>query len=72
MGLRFDPIIVEENWEYVYKNLFEKIFNYIPDYAIHSVTYGTIRFPDKVFRNIEKLYPEEKLFFRPRTGKVFD
>ena len=63
IGLRFDPIVCFKNWKVVYKNFFNTIFDTIPEESIHSVTYGTIRFPVKVLKNIEKLYPDEKLFY---------
>ena len=64
IGLRFDPIICEEGWEELYEFFFKNIFKEVPSDSIHSVTYGALRFPNRVFKNIEKLYPEEKLFYR--------
>ena len=63
IGLRFDPIIYFRDWSQTYNRFFEYIFKNIPEKAIHSVTYGSIRYPNKVYKNIVKLFPEEELFF---------
>ncbi len=63
IGFRFDPLIYFKEWRKHYQSLFDIIFSSIPRESIHSVSYGTLRFPNHMFKNIEKLYPEEKLFF---------
>ena len=68
IGLRFDPLIHGKNWQYLYQELLKKIFNSIPEVSIHSVSFGSLRFPKKMFKNIMKLYPEEKLF----TGSFYN
>ncbi len=70
IGLRFDPIICELGWEELYNKFFDNIFATIPSKSIHSVTYGSLRFPKKVFKSIEKLYPEEKLFYNKNNLKA--
>ena len=62
IGLRFDPLICGKDWRGHYKHLFETVFMSIPNNSIHSVSYGPLRFPKAVFRNVSRLYPEEKLF----------
>lgn len=62
IGLRFDPLIHGKDWQRHYTNLFEKVFDLIPEQAIHSVSYGPLRFPKAMYRRIVKMYPEEKLF----------
>ena len=69
VGPRFDPLIHGANWELLYTDLFERVFEAIPQNAIHSVSYGPLRFPQSMFRDIFKLYPEEKLFSGPLTEK---
>ena len=63
IGIRFDPILIYENWQSDYKKLFHEIFNIIPQKNLHSVTYGNLRFPKHVFKRIEKIKFKEPLFF---------
>ena len=65
IGLRFDPLIHGKNWEKLYKELLENIYNTIPSYSIHSVSFGPLRFPKEMFKDIFKLYPETPLFSGP-------
>ena len=65
IGPRFDPLIYGLNWKTHYHDLFEKVFSAIPSTAIHSVSFGPLRFPQSMFRDIFKLYPEVKLFSGP-------
>ena len=65
MGLRFDPLIYGEDWERDYGELFEQVFDAVPPETVHSVSYGPLRFPRAMFRDIVKLYPEEQLFASP-------
>ena len=65
IGLRFDPLIHGKNWEKLYKELLENIYNTIPSYSIHSVSFGPLRFPKQMFKDIFKLYPETPLFSGP-------
>ena len=65
IGLRFDPLIHGKNWEKLYKELLENIYNTIPSHSIHSVSFGPLRFPKEMFKDIFKLYPETPLFSGP-------
>ena len=65
VGLRFDPLIHGENWKELYKELLENIYNNISANCLHSVSFGTLRFPKRMFKNIFKLYPNEPLFTSP-------
>ncbi len=65
IGLRFDPLIHGENWKELYKELLENIYNNIPLDCLHSVSFGTLRFPKRMFKDIFKLYPNEPLFTSP-------
>jgi spore photoproduct lyase len=62
IGLRFDPMIYDDNYEEQYAELFEKIFSQLDPEKIHSVSLGVFRLPDSFYRNMQRLYPEEKLF----------
>ena len=65
IGLRFDPLIHGKNWEKLYKELLDNIYNTIPSHSIHSVSFGPLRFPKQMFKDIFKLYPETPLFSGP-------
>ena len=62
IGIRLDPLIYHEGWKKNYKNLIENICNTVNERNIHSISFGSIRFPKKMFKKIYSLYPDEKLF----------
>jgi len=70
IGLRFDPIIYEDHYQQHYQNLFKAVFAKITPNTLHSVSLGVFRLPDKYFKKIHKLYPEEKLFASPLESKA--
>ena len=65
IGLRLDPLIHGRNWKHLYRNLIEDVFQVIPQKSIHSVSFGPLRFPKAMHRQIFKLYPDEPLFTGP-------
>ncbi len=65
LGLRFDPLIYQTGYKEQYKKLFEQVFFRIKVESIHSVSLGVFRLPEKYFKKVHKLYPEEKLFASP-------
>ena len=65
IGLRFDPLIFQTGYQQQYKALFEQVFSRIQLDSLHSVSLGVFRLPEKYFKKIHKLYPEEKLFASP-------
>lgn len=69
VGLRFDPMIYEENYRPHYQQLFKKIFSAVDSQAIHSVSLGSFRLPHSFFRKIKRLYPEERMFAGPLERK---
>jgi len=68
IGLRFDPLIHGKNWKILYQDLLESVLSSLPLNSIHSVSFGALRFPKKMFKSITKLYPEEKLFSGPLSN----
>ncbi|HFE37280.1 MAG TPA: DNA photolyase, partial [Gammaproteobacteria bacterium] len=62
IGLRFDPLIYFEAYQAAYAALFQRVFKALNVNSIHSVSLGGFRMPENFFKNIVKLYPEEKLF----------
>ncbi|MCK4841586.1 MAG: DNA photolyase [Methylococcales bacterium] len=65
LGLRFDPLIYQTGYQQQYKALFEQVFSRISVDSLHSVSLGVFRLPEKYFKKIHKLYPEEVLFSSP-------
>ena len=65
IGLRFDPLIYGENWKELYQELLENIYNNVFLDNLHSVSFGSLRFPKRMFKDIFKLYPNEPLFTSP-------
>ncbi len=65
IGLRFDPLVYHENYQASYRELFRDVFQAIDQDAVHSVSFGPLRFPPAMFEKIKKLYPKERLFAGP-------
>jgi spore photoproduct lyase len=65
IGLRFDPLIYQHNYQQHYQALFKRVFQLIDANQVHSVSLGVFRLPDQYFKKIHKLYPDEKLFASP-------
>ncbi|MEM7384757.1 MAG: spore photoproduct lyase family protein [Verrucomicrobiota bacterium] len=62
IGLRFDPLIHHQGFEKTYRNLFDDVFARVCPEAVHSASFGSLRFPRGMFDRIARLYPEERLF----------
>lgn len=73
IGLRFDPLIYHAEFQLLYAKLISAIFSEIKTTAIHSISLGSLRFPEKMYQTIVKLYPQDKLLAHPlyRQNKVF-
>lgn len=65
VGLRFDPIIYQTDYQKHYSDLFARVFAKISLDLLHSVSLGVFRLPEPYFKKMHKLYPEEKLFASP-------
>lgn len=65
IGLRFDPVIYSDNYQPLYEAFFEQVFARIDLQLLHSASLGVFRVPQAFYRNMVKLYPEEKLFAGP-------
>lgn len=65
IGLRFDPLIYAQDYQTQYAQLFEQLFARLDINALHSVSLGLFRTPERFFKNMVKLYPEETLFASP-------
>ena len=62
IGLRFDPLIYEDNYQTNYHELFNKIFSVLDIKQLHSVSLGGFRIPRDYFKTMRRLYPDEILF----------
>ena len=62
IGLRFDPLIYSYDWKEKYERLVGSLLEALPNESIHSISYGPLRFPKKIYSEIFKLYPDEDLF----------
>ena len=69
IGLRFDPLIYQTDYQQQYNVFFEQVFSRINLESLHSVSLGVFRLPEKYFKKIHKLYPEERLFASPLETK---
>jgi spore photoproduct lyase len=65
VGLRFDPVIFQTDWQTQYRALFEQVFSQLEVARLHSVSLGAFRLPEAFFRRMSSLYPEERLFAGP-------
>ena len=65
VGIRLDPLIYCDNWKGLYFELIEEIMTDLEIINLHSVSFGPLRYPKKMYKTIEALYPEEKLFAFP-------
>ena len=62
IGLRFDPLIYNNNWKISYKELISTILDEINTNYLHSVSFGSLRFPKQIFNIINNMYPGDELF----------
>ena len=62
IGLRFDPLIYQDNYQELYRSFFTEVFTRLDMQLIHSVSLGSFRLPKDFFRTVKQLYPEEHLF----------
>lgn len=61
VGLRFDPILSADNYQSLYKELFEQTFAVLDVDAIHSVSLGPFRLPKPFYKRMIRLYPDSQL-----------
>lgn len=65
IGLRFDPLIYQHDYQQHYQALFKRVFQQVDANQVHSVSLGVFRLPEQYFKKIQKLYPDEKLMASP-------
>ncbi len=62
IGLRFDPLIHTRDFNRQYRELFDMLFARVDPDRLHSVSLGEFRLPEKFFKTLHALYPDEALF----------
>jgi spore photoproduct lyase len=62
VGIRFDPMIMVEDFRSVYGGFFDLVFSRLDASRLHSITIGTFRMPPAFAKVITRLYPEEPLY----------
>lgn len=65
VGLRFDPLIYDPDYQSMYQKMFDQVFCALDCAGIHSVSLGTFRMPKGFFNKMSALYPAERLFAGP-------
>ena len=65
LGLRFDPLIYQDEFKTAYRGLFDAIFNKLDSNLIHSVSVGAFRLPRSFYRKMVNLYPDDKFLSLP-------
>jgi len=65
IGLRFDPMILTEDYHEQYRQLFAGLFERLRSDRLHSVSLGPFRLPRTYFDAMTRLYPDEPLFAGP-------
>lgn len=65
VGIRFEPLIYTDDYKIRYGDLFSTVFEQLDVDQLHSISVGSFRVPKGYFKNMIKLYPDEKLFAGP-------
>lgn len=67
IGLRFDPMIPEQEHKNFYQTFFRNIFSRLDINLVHSVSLGGFRVPKGIHKKMTSLYPDEPLFAYPEA-----
>jgi len=73
IGLRFDPLIYDRDYQTRYSELFDQVFATVKIEMLHSVSLGQFRLPREIYKTVHKLYPDEKLLaygLQEKQGQV--
>lgn len=65
LGLRFDPLVYNEDYRAQYRRLFAQVFEHLRAEPLHSVSLGPFRLTPGHFATLEHLYPDEALLAGP-------
>lgn len=67
IGLRFDPLLHADNFESLYGEMFDYVFQELDMSAVHSVSLGVFRLPKAFHKKLVRLYPDAKLLSAPMS-----
>jgi spore photoproduct lyase len=70
IGLRMDPLIWTSNFKQDYQRCIDNIFKQLDNKAIHSVSIGVMRFPEKMLKKMRRLHPQDPLLNQPLTKQA--
>lgn len=73
IGLRFDPLLYADNFQALYSEFFQQVFDTLDMSAVHSVSLGVFRLPKGFHKKLVRLYPDARLLAAPmelRDGMV--
>lgn len=65
IGLRFDPLLYADNFESLYGEMFDQVYQTLDMKAVHSVSLGVFRLPKGFHKKLVRLYPDAKLLAAP-------
>lgn len=65
VGLRFDPLLYANNFERLYADMFDEVFNKLDMSSVHSVSLGVFRLPKGFYKKLVRLYPDARLLAAP-------
>ncbi|MBD64399.1 MAG: hypothetical protein CME62_04285 [Halobacteriovoraceae bacterium] len=71
IGLHFDPIIYEDNFQTAYKDILTEINKILPDEQLGYISLGVVRFTKDVYHSVKKHYPDSP-FLKQDLIKSFD
>ncbi|MFK7861718.1 MAG: radical SAM protein [Granulosicoccus sp.] len=69
IGLRFDPLLYADDFERLYGDMFDQVFDLLDMSAVHSVSLGVFRLPKGFHKKLVRLYPDAKLLAAPITAR---
>ncbi len=61
IGLHFDPIIFEDNFDSQYEDMISEIAQYVIEEQIVYISLGVVRFTKDVYFEVQKNYPESEI-----------
>ena len=67
IGLRFDPLLYADNFETLYGEMFDQVFNSLDMSSVHSVSLGVFRLPKGFHKQLIKLYPDARILAAPMS-----
>ena len=71
IGIHLDPVIYEENFESLYKELLEKLGDILNNQQLAYMSIGVVRFSKDSYRQMQQNYPDSKIL-AGELNKSFD